>query len=101
MSRTCTQCGRPFTADELARDETGNMEADRDAAGLQGVRFLYYSCPCGTADIFVDIVPLRNEEPERFVRRRDEMEAVVRALHANKPAGCRLGGTCSRPPAPD
>src|SRR4051794_15241867 len=87
MSRRCTKCDRPFTADDLAPDATGNMEADRDAAGLRGVKFLYYSCPCGTADIFVDILPLPGEGAEQFLRRRGEMETVVRDLHADKPDG--------------
>ena len=59
------------------------MEAERKAAGLTGVRFLYYRCPgCGINDIFVDILPQPAESPEDFQQRRDEMEAVVRRLHA-------------------
>jgi hypothetical protein len=58
------------------------LEAARKAAGLVGVRFLYYACPaCWTADIFVDILPQTGELPEEFRRRRDEMEDVVRRLH--------------------
>jgi hypothetical protein len=87
-SHSCTQCGHPFVATDLARDETEDMEADRTAAGLRGVRFLYYACPaCEMADIVVDILPLRGEQPERFQRRRSEMEAVVRKLHADRPDG--------------
>jgi hypothetical protein len=72
----------------MARDATENMEADRTAAGLRGVRFVYYACPaCEMADIFVDILPLKGEPPERFLRRRSEMEAVVRRLHADRPDG--------------
>jgi hypothetical protein len=57
------------------------MEADRKAAGLAGIRFLYYSCPdCGIDDIFVDVLPLEGERPEEFRRRREEMEAVVRRV---------------------
>jgi len=61
------------------------MEADRKAAGLEGVRFLYYQCQCGTADIFVDILPLADEFIEDFEKRRVEMEAVVRRLHGDGP----------------
>jgi hypothetical protein len=72
----------------VVRDETEKMEADRTAAGLRGVRFLYFACPaCEMADIFLDILRLRGERPERFVRRRSEMEAVVRGLHAGRPDG--------------
>jgi hypothetical protein len=35
----------------------------------------------------VDILPLRDEGAERFLRRREEMETVVRALHDEKPDG--------------
>jgi hypothetical protein len=86
MQRECTGCRRPFTPDDLARGESENMEAERRAAGLAGVRFLYFTCPgCGTADIFVDILPLDDELVEDFHRRREEMEAVVRRLHAECP----------------
>jgi hypothetical protein len=82
MKRDCTRCGRPFTPQDLARDESRNMEADRKAAGLEGVRFLYYRCPCGTDDIFVDILPRPDEPAQDFDRRRDEMEGVVRQMHS-------------------
>jgi hypothetical protein len=83
MKRECTRCRRPFAPVDLAREESKNMEADRKAAGLEGVRFVYYRCPdCGTDDIFVDILQLEGEGDEDFGRRRDEMEAVVRQLHA-------------------
>jgi hypothetical protein len=61
------------------------LEADRKAAELKGVRFLYYRCPgCGTDDIFVDILPRDGEFAEDYERRRDEMEAVVRGLRADR-----------------
>jgi hypothetical protein len=84
---------RPFAAGDLARDESKGMEAERRAAGLSGVRFLYYACPaCGAADIFVDILPLDGESAEDFNRRRDEMEQVVRRLHAEGEAGAVVTG---------
>jgi hypothetical protein len=61
------------------------MEAERKAAGLEGVRFLYYRCRgCGTDDIFVDILPRDGEFVEDYERRRGEMEDVVRGLHAER-----------------
>jgi hypothetical protein len=85
MLRECTQCRRAFTPPDLARDESRNMEAERKAAGLEGVRFLYYRCPaCGMNDIFVDILPRQDESDEDFRRRRDEMEDVVRQLHSDQ-----------------
>lgn len=81
MKRDCTRCRRPFTPDDLAREESTDMEAERRAAGLEGIRFLYYRCPgCGTNDIFVDILPLPGESPDDFRARRDQMEEVVRGL---------------------
>jgi hypothetical protein len=84
MKRECKHCGRPFTPRDLARTESRNMEAERKAAGLEGVRFLYYRCPCGTADIFVDVLPRPDELAEDFDRRRAEMETVVRGLHGDQ-----------------
>lgn len=58
------------------------MEAERKAAGLSGVRFLYYHCPaCDTDDIFVDVLPLEGETHDDFLKRRDAMEVAVRQLH--------------------
>jgi hypothetical protein len=85
MLRECTRCRRPFTPPDLARDESRNMESERKAAGLQGVRFLYYHCPaCGINDIFVDILPRAEESDDDFQRRRKEMEEVVRHLHSDQ-----------------
>ena len=85
MLRECTSCCRPFAPEDLARTESKNMEAERKAAGLRGVRFLYYRCPaCGTADIFVDILPREGEFAEDYEQRRAEMEAVVHDLHADR-----------------
>jgi hypothetical protein len=83
MKRECSHCGRAFTPQDLARSESRNMEADRKAAGLEGVRFLYYRCPCGIDDIFVDILPRPDEPVQDFDRRRDEMENVVRHMHSD------------------
>lgn len=83
MQRECTRCSRPFAPQDLSRDDSRGMERERKAAGLEGVRFLYYHCPsCGTDDIFVDVLPLDGESAQDFQRRREELEAVVRRLHA-------------------
>ena len=82
--RDCTRCGRPFTLADLSREETGNLEAERKANGLEGIRFLYFHCPaCGMNDIFVAILPLETEFAEDYESRRDAMEKVVRGLHAD------------------
>lgn len=84
MHRECTRCKRPFVPADLRRDESRNMLAERKAAGLDGVRFLYYHCAeCGMNDIFVDIVPRESESDEDYQARRDTMESVVRGLHAD------------------
>lgn len=84
MHRECTRCRRPFVPADLCRDESKNMQVERKAAGLEGVRFLYYHCAgCGTDDIFVDILPLESEAAEDYQERRAAMESVVRGLHAD------------------
>jgi hypothetical protein len=61
------------------------MESERKAAGLEGVRFLYYRCPvCQMNDIFVDILPVPGESAEDFQQRRDVMESMVRQLHTDE-----------------
>jgi hypothetical protein len=82
MDRECTRCQRPFMPADLCRSESKGMEAERKAARLEGVRFLYYHCPaCDTDDIFVDILPLEGESHDSYLERRNAMEAVVRQLH--------------------
>lgn len=83
--RKCSHCHKPLTPEELAREESKGMEAERIALGLQGVRFLYYNCSeCGYADIFVDVHPMIGETVERFRQRREELESAVRQLHAER-----------------
>ncbi len=84
MTRDGTRCRRPFTRADLSREETDNLEAGRKAAGLDGVKFVYFHCPaCGMDDIFVGITPLATELAEAYEARRDEMEEVVRGLHGD------------------
>jgi hypothetical protein len=85
MLRECSQCRRPFTPQDFAREESKGMEAERKALGLQGVLFRYYNCPaCGCADIFVDIQPLSSEAPEAFEKRRAELEASLKELRGDR-----------------
>ncbi len=85
MHRECSHCRRPFTPPDLVKDESKGMEADRKALGLEGVRFLYYSCPkCGIDEIFVDIHPLEGEGAAAFRRRRKDLETAVRDFHGEK-----------------
>ena len=82
MPRDCTRCRRPFALEDLSREESTNLEAQRKAAGLEGVKFVYFHCPaCGMDDIFVAILPLETEFVEDYEARRDAMEKVVRELH--------------------
>ena len=84
MQRDCTRCRRPFALADLSREDTGNLEAQRKATGLEGVKFLYFRCPaCGMNDIFVAILPLETEFAEDYHARREAMEKVVRGLHAD------------------
>ena len=86
MRRQCVRCGRALATD-FVREASRNMEVDRKAAGLEGVRFLYYRCPCGVADVFVDVLPRHDELMEDFNRRVGEMEEAVRGLHADAVEG--------------
>jgi hypothetical protein len=84
MHRDCTRCHRPFTMADLSREETGNLEAERKANGVEGVKFLYFHCPgCGMNDIFVAILPLETEFVADYEARREAMEKVVRGMHAD------------------
>ena len=81
MTRECTLCRRPFGAEDLCREESEGMEAERRAAGLEGVRFLYLHCPaCGTDDILVGVLPLPGESAGDFADRREALETAVRRL---------------------
>jgi DNA-directed RNA polymerase subunit RPC12/RpoP len=83
MTRDCTRCGRPFALADLSREDSSNLEAERKATGLEGVKFSYFRCPaCGMDDIFVAVVPRETEFVEDYEARRDAMEVVVRGLHA-------------------
>jgi hypothetical protein len=85
MIRQCTHCRRAFIPANLARDESRGMEAERKAAGLVGVRFLYYRChDCGTEDIFIDILPREGESPEDYADRYAAMQIAARGMHTEK-----------------
>jgi hypothetical protein len=82
MRRQCLTCGRPLAASDLAREQSRHMEADRKAAGLAGVRFLCYRCPCGTDDVFVDVLPRDGELVDDFNSRVGQMREAVGRLPA-------------------
>jgi hypothetical protein len=85
MMRVCSHCGRPFTAQDFVKEESRNMEADRKAWGLEGVRFVYYTCPvCSYADIFLDIHHQQGESQENFEKRRMALESAVRQMHGEQ-----------------
>ena len=87
MIRVCSKCEKQLTPQELCREESKGMEAERKSLGLQGVLFRYYTCAgCGTADIFVDVLTLEGESEADFQQRRGELEAVVRQLHSEQTA---------------
>src|SRR6478609_763108 len=45
MQRDCTRCRRPFALADLSREDTQNLEVERKAQGLEGVKFVYFRCP--------------------------------------------------------
>ena len=59
------------------------MEADRRAAGLAGVRFVTYRCPCGVDGVFIDVLPRDDELVEDFDRRKAAMEEAARRVRAD------------------
>lgn len=81
MRRKCSHCGKEFTPRELARQESGEMEAEREAQRLGGLPFLCLMCSaCGYFDLFVDIQPLAGESDRAFCLRREQLEGTVRCL---------------------
>jgi len=85
MMRKCSHCQKEFTPQELSREESKGMEAERKALGLEGVLFRYYTCSaCGYADIFMDIHPLAGESEEAFQKRKADLEAASRQLHGER-----------------
>jgi hypothetical protein len=84
MQRECSECKRRFTTDDFVKEESKNMEAERKALGLEGVRFLYYTCSdCGHDAIFLDLHHLEDESPEEFNLRRAELEFAVADVHSD------------------
>jgi hypothetical protein len=82
MLRNCTHCSKEFTPQELSREETKGMEAERRALGLQGVLFRYYTCSaCGGSDIFVDLLPRPDEPYDLFCARKAGLEAAIRVAN--------------------
>jgi rhodanese-related sulfurtransferase len=68
---------RPFVVDVRTPQEfaAGHMP------GAMNV-FLAYRCPCGAADVFVDVLPQDGEFAEDFDRRKAAMEEAIRRLPA-------------------
>ena len=83
MRRMCTKCGRLFEPGDLVRDRSRQMEANRRAAGLDGVRFVTYRCPCGTEDVFIDVLPRNDELTEDYDRRWAAMEEAARRVQVD------------------
>lgn len=80
MVRTCVRCGKELAGSQLDPDRSRRMEADRAAAGLLGVRFAYYCCPCGVDDVFIDVLPLAGEPPGTLGRRLGAMREAARRV---------------------
>jgi hypothetical protein len=84
MQRECSECQRRFTPEDFVNEDSKNMEAERKSLGLEGVRFLYYTCPdCGHHAIFLDLHHLEGESAEQFRLRRAELERAVAEVQAD------------------
>src|SRR5438128_4127222 len=85
MQRECSKCHQPFAAKDLSKEKSKEMEAERKAQHMHGVRFLYYICShCSQADIFVDILQLDNESAAELKIRRETIEADLKQLHGSQ-----------------
>ena len=85
MNRQCSRCRRTFTRDDFIREESRNLEADREEARLDGVHFFDYRCPaCGNEDVFLDVVRLNGESAEGFKARKAELEATASRIRAER-----------------
>jgi hypothetical protein len=83
--RRCSHCHKELTPQEVARDESAALEAERHEQGLEGLRFRYYRCSaCGRASIFVDVYALAGESVEAFRRREDALAMAVKPLHDDR-----------------
>ena len=87
--RECLQCGHPFTASDLSRYVSKEIEAERKSSGVEGVLFRCYVCPeCGQENLFLDVHHLDGETPAEFKHRRDELERTIRQV---PPTGVQIG----------
>ena len=85
MLRECSHCRHQFTPQDFVKEESKEMESERKARGLEGVRFLYYACPeCGYHDIFLDLRHLPGESDDDFHARREGLEEAAREIHGEK-----------------
>ena len=85
MTRECPHCHNPLAPQDLSKGTSKEMEAERRALGLEGVRFRFYTCSrCGHDDIFLDVLPLPGEGEADFRARRESLGAAVRQLHADR-----------------
>jgi hypothetical protein len=65
----------------LNREETANLEAERKAVSLPGVRFRYYDCIlCNRATIVLQVRPLVNETRAAFFKRQQTLDRVAREI---------------------
>lgn len=88
MHRVCSHCHKSYDPHELARDDSRHVEAERKAAGVDGVHLRCYVCShCGLESLFVDLHHLAGETDDAFRRRKADLEAAVRDLH---PAGAAV-----------
>jgi hypothetical protein len=80
----CAGCCEAFQSDDLDAERTAALEAERYAAGLEGVLFRYYACPqCDEAVIFVDVVPLLGESDEGLSERCARLGSDLGDLHGD------------------
>jgi hypothetical protein len=88
MTRKCKHCHHPFRPEELCKEVSRAIEAQRRSSGVEGISFYCYTCSeCGLDNLFVDIRPLEGETEEEFHCRRNELEEAAQEL---APAGAEV-----------
>ena len=77
--RACLHCEHPFSASDLSKYVSKEIEAERKSCGVQGILFRCYVCTaCGKENLFVDLHRLEGETREEFTNRRDDLEETIR-----------------------
>ncbi len=83
--RACVFCQRALDHRDWLDHESHCMEAARQAMGVEGVTFRYYSCSrCGHDNVYLEFRPLPLESPEETATRRNALTQACAAVSAER-----------------